>query len=65
MGKPIGEICVLGVQPQSLDTGLELTPLVEKMVKKAVQEVIKQLSAWGVEAVKRKEPRSLGSWELK
>ena len=65
MGKPIGEICVLGVQPQSLDTGLELTPLVEKMVKKAVQEVIKQLSVWGVEAVKRKEPRSLGSWELK
>ena len=64
MGKPIKEITVIGVQPQSLETGLELTPLVKKMVPKAVEEVLKQLNDWGVETIKRKEPRSLGTWEL-
>ena len=64
MGKPLKEITVIGVQPQSLDTGLELTPLVKKMVPKAVEEVLKQLQSWGVEAVKREQPRDLGTWEL-
>ena len=64
MGKPIKEITVIGVQPQSLETGLKLTPLVEKMVPKAVEEVIKQLQEWGIKVSKRKTPLDLGTWEL-
>jgi len=64
MGKPIEEITVIGVQPQSLDTGLELTPLIKRQIPKAVEEVLKQLNTWGVEVLKREQPRDLGSWEL-
>ncbi len=64
MGKPIKEITVVGVQPQSLDTGLTLTPLIEKIVPKAVDAVLNQLSQWGVKAIKRTEPRELGIWEI-
>jgi hydrogenase maturation protease len=64
MGKPIKEITVIGVQPQSLETGLELTPLIQEMVPKAVEEVLKQLQEWGVSHKKRTEPRNLGTWEL-
>jgi hydrogenase maturation protease len=64
MGKPIEEVTVIGVQPLSLETGLELTPLVKKFVPKAVDEIIKQLREWGIEVVKRSVPRDLGTWEL-
>ena len=65
MGKPIKEVTVIGVQPQSLETGLELTPLVEKLVPKAVEEVLKQLQEWNIKVIKRAEPRNLGTWELR
>jgi len=63
-GKPLKHITVIGVQPQSLDTGLELTPLIKKMVPKAVEEIIKELQKWGVEVKKRDKARDLGTWEL-
>ena len=63
-GKPIKEVTVIGVQPQSLETGLELTPLIKKLLPKAVDEVIKRLKEWGVEVKKRSHPRELGTWEL-
>ena len=63
-GKPIEEVTVIGVQPQSLETGLELTPLIKKLLPKAVDEVIKQLKQWGVEVKRRSHPRDLGTWEL-
>lgn len=63
-GKPIKEVTVIGVQPQSLETGLELTPLIKKLLPKAVDEVIKRLKEWGVEVKKRNQPRELGTWEL-
>jgi len=64
MGKPIEEITVIGVQPLSLETGLKLTPLVEKQIPKAVEEVIKQLEQWDVKVFKRGNPLDLGMWEL-
>ncbi len=64
MGKPIKEVTVIGVQPLSLETGLELSPLIKKFVPKAVEEVLKQLSEWGIEYKKRREGRNLGTWEL-
>ena len=64
MGKPIEEITVIGVQPLSLETGLKLTPLVEKQIPKAVEEIIKQLEQWDVKVFKRANPLDLGMWEL-
>jgi len=64
MGKPLKEITVIGVQPLSLETSLELTPVVEAQLPKAVEEVLKQLKEWGVSAKRRKAPRDLGTWEL-
>lgn len=48
MGKQIGEIVVLGVQPASLEIGLDLTPLVAARVDEAVEKVIQQLKLWNI-----------------
>jgi hydrogenase maturation protease len=64
MGKPIKELTIIGVQPLSLETGLELSPLIKKFVPKAVEEIVKQLNDWGVKALKRETERDLGTWEL-
>lgn len=63
-GKPIKNITVVGVQPLSLETGLELTPLIQSLVPKTVEEVIKELKKWGIEVKKREKARDLGTWEL-
>lgn len=49
MGKAIGEIVVFGVQPVSLEIGLDLTAPVAGQVDEAVQRVIKQLQVWNIE----------------
>ncbi|RTZ59542.1 MAG: hydrogenase HupD [Gammaproteobacteria bacterium] len=63
-GKPIKNITVVGVQPLSLETGLELTPLIQSLVPKTVEEVIRELKKWGIEVKKREKARDLGTWEL-
>ncbi|HIP86181.1 MAG TPA: hydrogenase maturation protease, partial [Aquifex sp.] len=63
-GKPIKNITVFGVQPLSLETGLKLTPLVQNLVSKTVQEILKELQRWGIEVKKREKARNLGPWEL-
>lgn len=48
-GKPIAEVVILGVEPESLELGLELTPTVAAMVEKGVAAVIAELRAWQTE----------------
>ncbi len=48
-GRPVAEVVVLGVQPESLDVGLELTSVVAAAVDKAVAAVVAELAAWQVE----------------
>ena len=48
-GRPVAEVVVLGVQPESLDVGLELTSVVAAVVDKAVAAVVAELAAWRVE----------------
>jgi hydrogenase maturation protease len=50
--KPIGEIMILGVQPLSIDTSLEMTPIVGKAVDVIVKQVLLVLKEWQVEVVK-------------
>jgi len=63
-GKPIEEVSVVGIQPFSLETGLELSPIARKLLPRAVETIIDELNRWGIDAIKRKTPRDLGSWEL-
>ncbi len=53
MEKPISEIVVIGVVPQSLEIGLDLTPLVASRIDEAVTSVIRQLHDWGLECTAR------------
>jgi len=47
--KPIKELVVLGVQPATIDVGLELTPTAAGAVGAVIDKVISRLSAWQVE----------------
>lgn len=49
LGKKVGEVLIIGVQPASLDLGLELTAAVAGKVGEGVASVLTQLAAWGVE----------------
>ena len=53
MEKPIAEIVVIGVVPQSLEIGLDLTPLVASRIEEATDSVIRQLHDWGLECTAR------------
>ena len=53
MEKPIAEIVVIGVVPQSLEIGLDLTPLVASRIDEATDSVIRQLHDWGLECTAR------------
>ncbi len=43
------EIVVLGLEPESFEISLDLSPSVKDNLDKLIEEVIKQLKEWGVE----------------
>ncbi len=47
------EVVVMGMEPQSLELSLNLSPTVEENLEKLVQEVIKQLEDWGIHVDER------------
>lgn len=47
--RAVEEVIVLGVQPQSLDVGLELTPVVAAALPDTVAAVVAELARWQVE----------------
>jgi hydrogenase maturation protease len=49
--KPAKEIKILGVQPLTVDIGLELTPIVTVAVESIVQKVLSVLQEWQIEVV--------------
>jgi hydrogenase maturation protease len=52
MEKPVQEIMILGVQPLTVDIGLEMTPIVAKKVDEIVEQILLVLHEWQVEVVK-------------
>ncbi len=52
-GFPIKEIVILGLEPKSFATSLELSPEVEEKIPLLVEEIANQLREWGV-PVRRK-----------
>jgi len=44
------KICLIGIQPESLDMGLEMTPLIRGRLEKLLDRVVGKLEAWGAHA---------------
>ncbi len=47
------EVVLLGMQPGSIDTGLDLSPPVEAQVDRLIDEVLIELQGWGYEPCRR------------
>ncbi|MGD0232058.1 MAG: HyaD/HybD family hydrogenase maturation endopeptidase [Syntrophorhabdales bacterium] len=43
------EICLIGIQPESVDIGLEMTDLLKKRLDLLLTTVVERLQKWGVE----------------
>lgn len=48
LGKKPEEIVLIGMEPESLDISLELSPTIKARFPYLIQEVLKQLEEWGV-----------------
>ena len=46
--KPVGEVIIMGVEPATLELGVELSATVGSTVDMVVHEVISQLEIWQV-----------------
>ncbi len=47
-GSKVDEVVIIGVQPVSLELGLELTPLLAACMDAVMTAVIAQLQSWGI-----------------
>jgi hydrogenase maturation protease len=45
------ELCLIGIQPQSMETSTELSDVVSKKMNSLINKVIEKLKEWGAEAV--------------
>ncbi|HCL81557.1 MAG TPA: hydrogenase expression/formation protein [Nitrospiraceae bacterium] len=53
------EICLVGIQPKSLDVGLDMTPEIDGKMEDMINLIIKTLQSWGVECALRSRQESL------
>ena len=44
------EMCLLGIQPASLETGTRMTPEVDRAFDSLITAALEKLTAWGIEA---------------
>ncbi len=47
------EVCLVGIQPQAVDLGLETTALLKNKQEELIRTVLARLGAWGIRAVAR------------
>ncbi len=47
------EICLVGIQPESMETSIELSEVISGKMDKFLEKVLQQLKEWGVEAVSK------------
>lgn len=47
------EMCLVGIQPKSMETGVELSNEVRNQFEPFIQEILRKLQEWGVEAVRK------------
>lgn len=49
------EMCLIGIQPKSMDTGTELSDIVSKNMEALLEKVLRKLNAWGVDIIQKKK----------
>jgi hydrogenase maturation protease len=54
-GRYPSEVVLWGIQPASLEVGLELSPTVAAQVEGLVQSVLMELERWGIQPIRRGE----------
>jgi hydrogenase maturation protease len=52
------EICLVGIQPKSMETSAELSDLIQSRFEELVARVLQKLSEWGVKAVPKTKTKS-------
>lgn len=55
------EICLIGIQPLTLETGIGLSPLITSKIDELLRMVIQRLNLWAVECKERKSDVSCGA----
>lgn len=56
MGITPPEMCLIGIQPKSFETGTELSEEIKIQFEPLLNKVLRKLRAWGVEIVPKKTP---------
>ncbi|MBI5741258.1 MAG: hypothetical protein HZA16_11145 [Nitrospirae bacterium] len=51
--KPPPEMCLSGIQPESMETGTDLSGVVGERLEEVVERVLDKLKEWGAEAAKK------------
>lgn len=52
------EMCLVGIQPHSMETGTDLSDVLSKRLDLLLETVLKKLKEWGVEAASKSTPSS-------
>ena len=52
LDKVLPEIVLVGIQPERMETSLELSETINKVVPQAIEVGLSQLRAWGIRAAK-------------
>ena len=50
------EMCLIGIQPKSMETTIELTDVVSEKMEALLEKVLQKLKEWGVEPAPKKSP---------
>mgnify|MGYP001576043661 CR=1 FL=1 len=45
------EMCLIGIQPKSMETGIELSEEIKKQLEALTERVLQRLKEWGVEVI--------------
>ncbi len=56
MGITPSEMCLIGIQPKSMETGIEMSDEIKKQVEPLLDRVIQKLKEWGIDAVRKTDP---------
>lgn len=54
MGITPPEMCLVGIQPESMETTIELTDVISEKLDALIEKVLEKLKEWGVDAVPKK-----------
>lgn len=52
------EVCIIGIQPQSLDLGLDMTPVIWDKQEDLIERLVQKLHAWNIPCALRSPQKS-------